>query len=334
MSCCCGNGIYTQGCCPTCQPSNTIYQCGCPDPGTVTVGAHLAVLDGQFCERRLVNAAGLTYIQQTSSGTFQVKVGSAPVANLNTFTWSTGQEFGDLVAIGSDGVMRQLQGPATPDLFPRTNAAGNLIFGTLPAQTIPDPLTVTTINATNANLTNLTATGPAVFSGLNAGTIAQIVGLDASNNLVRGGNSSGIQVAAFFESPSSPSATYPNATAVSGSNLIIGNQLFDSGGALITVTNSQTLTVAVAGTYVLFFEGLTSINASGNRFELGIWLTINGVVVNKGNSCEPGFLINGIGVSGMEARNLAVGDVIRLQLNANTSSVRTSQVRLVAIKVA
>lgn len=319
MSCSCGSG-YTSGCCPTCLPSNRLYNCPCEVPDLVGSGQHLTVLDGQFCPYRLENEEGFLVSRHTGSGNVEILFSSAPVVNLDTFTWTAQQEFGNLVAINADGAMRQLEGPATPNLFPRTNASGNIIFDTLPSATIPDPLTVTTLNATTVNAGALNATGAVALTGLASGTIANTVGLDGSGNLVKGANSTGVQSSMFYESPTSPNASNPNAPTTAGSNMVIGNQLSDSGGNIVGVQDGQTLKVLVAGFYRVDFGGFIAFR--GTKLGAALNLVINGVTVNSGN-CPSSIggsesEVRTFNSAGFEMRDLAVNDLIRIQLTGGT----------------
>lgn len=315
-NCNCG---YGNGC-PTCLPSNRLYNCPCDMPNMVTSGAMLPVLDGQACPYRLENVEGLLVSRVTGSGNFEILFSSAPVVALDVFTWTAQQEFGNLVAVNADGAMRQLEGPSTPNLFPRTNASGNIIFDVLPGATIPDPLTITTLNATTVNAGVLNASGAVAFTGLPTGTIANTVGLDGSGNLVQGGSSTGIQSSMFYEAATSPSPTTPNSGATSGSSLIIGNQLYDSGGSIVGVVDGQTLKILVAGKYRIDWGGFIAFR--GAKLGASLNLAINGVLVNPGNSPS-----QAVGVdieirtensAGFEFRNLSVNDIIRIQLMGGT----------------
>jgi len=332
MSCSCGSG-YTSGCCPTCLPSNRLYNCPCEVPDLVDSGQHLTVLDGQFCPYRLENQEGLLVSRLTGSGNVEITFSSAPVVALDVFTWTSQQEFGNLVAVNADGAMRQLEGPATPDLFPRTNASGNLIFDTLPTAIIPDPLTIGTINATTVNTSALNASGAVALTGLASGTIANTVGLDGSGNLVKGGSSTGIQSSMFYESPTSPSATFPNSNPTAGSNLVIGNQIYDSGGSIVGVVDGQTLKVLVAGKYRVDWGGFIAFR--GTKLGAALNLTINGVVVNSGN-CPSSIMGDGIEnhqfpASGFYFKDLSVNDIIRIQLSGGTYGIANDGVYCVAV---
>jgi hypothetical protein len=314
MSCNCGSSYGNS--CPNCYPSSRLYNCPCEVPDLVESGSHLGILDGQFCPYRLENQAGLLVNRENGSGGFEITFSTAPVADLDVFTWTAQQEFGNLVAINADGAMRQLQGPATPNLFPRTNANGDLIFDTLPAATIPDPLTISTLNATTVNAGALNATGAVALSGLATGTIANTVGLDGSGNLVKGGSSTGLQSSMFYEAPTSPSAATPNASALAGDNMIIGNQLYDSGGSIVGVVDGQTLKVLVAGKYRVDWGGFISFR--GKKLGAALNLVINGITVNSGN-CPSNIVgteteVRTFNVAGFEFRDLAVNDLIRIQL--------------------
>jgi len=194
--------------------------------------------------------------------------------------------------------------------------------------TVPDPLTVTTINATNANFAALNVTGLPVFSGLATGTITQNIGLNASNQLIIGSAATtGVNTTMFFESPSSPNAATPNAGATAGSLLVIGNLIYDSvspvvpGGALWTATNSQTLTCVTAGTYLVNFEGQVTYD-SGSSGNPAILLLVNGITVSNGPSRPSGVTttLRAANISGTYSRRFVAGDTITLQLGSGSGT--------------
>lgn len=333
----CGCG----GCgCSVCQPANIIFQRPCTDPGVINVGANLIVGDSNFCQRRLAPSEGFVVVNLTPAG-YQVSSTTEPNVNLSTFAVVSGSAVGSILVRNADGVIRTLAPGNVANLILMTNASGQFVLQPVPANTVPDPLSVTTLNATTATFGSLTVTGPtAKFTGLVGGTIASTVGLDASGNLVIGSPAAtGVQTAMFYESNSSPGATSPNATITAGSLLIIGNQLYDSGGSLIAVTNTQTLRVAVAGKYMLEFCCQVGYTGGGTGTP-ALNLLINGVIVNTGNAR------GGISsttdrtayIFGVEARDLAVNDTIQLQLGAASggagNKIHVYEARLVAQKFA
>lgn len=335
MSCSCNSSPCRCGSSP-CEPANVIYQRTCTDPGVVNNGAALPVLDNNFCERRLANPAqnAFVLIYLTPQG-YQVLATNEPQVTLSSIAVASGGTIGNLVVEGSDNILRQLTLPSVAGLYLSTNASGQLTVGPLPNQPIPDPLTVTNLNATNATIGTLTVTGQISAANMATGTVANIIGLDAGGNIVKGAPAAtGVQVAMFFESPTSPSASSPNANAVAGATLVIGNQLYDSGGSLITVTNSQKLTVAVAGKYRLDFCAQVAYTSGGTGTP-AINLLINGVVVNTGDARS------GIAsttdrtafIAGFEARTLSAGTTIELQLASGAGThTHVYEVRLVAEK--
>lgn len=318
--CCCGSS--------PCQPANVVYQGACTDPGSNNTGAHLSILDNSFCPRRLLNAAGFLENRQTGSGWAQQWT-TAPTVALGTFQAVTGAAFGNFVIIGSDSVWRQLLGPATANLVLTTNALGQVYFAVPPPATIPDPLTVTTLNTTNLNVSGpATFNGTDVFNNLPTAAITQTIGLNASNQLVIGtAATTGTQTAMFFESPTSPAAAVPNANTPAGTNLIIGNLIYDSvlpvvpGGALWTVTSSQTLTCVTPGTYLVNFEGQVTYD-SGSSGNPSILLLVNGTVVSNGNSRPSGVTttLRAANLCGTYSRRFAAGDTINLQLGSGSGT--------------
>jgi hypothetical protein len=297
-------------------------------------------LDQQFCERRLIPAAGGGFLvaRATPNG-WNIGFSTAPVVALEEFLAVQGVAFGQVLVQQSDNVMRAMNGPAVANLVLGTNAAGQAMWIPIPAATVPDPLTVTDLTVTNlATLNNVEISGGVVFTGLGTGTLAFTLGVDSSGNLIQGTPATtGVQSCMFYEAPTFPSATSPNAAVAAGGLLTIGNLIYDSvlpavpGGALITATNSQTLTVITAGSYNIDFCGM--ITSTGVPSPIN--LLINGIIVNEGNSSSNSAQITTgriQNVSGFEARRLAAGATIQLQLGSGIATPATYAVRLRATR--
>jgi hypothetical protein len=265
------------------------------------------------------------------------------VIPLSSITAVQSQTFGQFIVQGSDDIMRTLTGPAIANLYPRTNAAGQITFETLPTATVPDPLVVNNLTVvTEANIADLNITGTVVATGLATGTLTNVVGLNSSNELIKGTIAvTGSQCAMFFESPTSPAASSPNAnpSTPDGNNLIIGNLLFDSAwpngvpgpGVLLTATNTQTITVLTAGVYVIDFGALVVRGAQNEPSVVGrgtVQLTINGAIVNNGNGSDIESSSNGHNIWGQEMRRLAANDVVRLTLATNYPAARVFNARV------
>ncbi len=322
-SCSCG------GCgCSQCDPANVIYQSPCPDPGAATALRHLLGLDQEFCKRRLLPGTGGYLVARQTPNGWLIGFSTTPVVALEEFLAVQGVAFGQVLVQQSDSVMRAMNPPVTANLVLGTNAAGQAMWIPIPAATVPDPLTVADLTVTNlATLNNVIITGGLSFTGLGAGALVSVLGLDAGGNLITGTPATtGTQVAAFFESPTSPSAVTPNSGATAGSALTIGNLLFDSvgtpGGALFTATNSQTLTCLVAGVYTVDFGGQVTYTG-GSSGQPSIILLVNGVPVNNGNGRSDAALTSTLRVAnlwGQNMRRFAVGDTVQLQLGASSGS--------------
>lgn len=331
----CGTGL-SGGCCPTCQPARSIYQGECQDPGTLIPGRHLVVLDYKFCERRLTNSAGFLVSNQNGSGNFGIGFTTTPQVQLGEVTATANTAFGQLIVMGSDYRWRALDAPASAGLFLQTNASGGLIFGAPPEATVPDPLVVNELTVTTtATMDDVTTNGTLTLNNIAAGTVVNLLGLDASNEVVKQALTAGIAACMFYESATSPGAGAPNKSKTNGQYLVIGNRLFDSGANLISVTTSESVTVNVAGKYVLLWQSEIRMTANGKA---GTWLEINGVIVNQGTGRTDAEVSNATaantaGFTGMEVRSLAINDVIKLQLSA-TAAVTTFEARLIAIKFA
>lgn len=334
MSCSCSNSPCS---CSPCQPANTVYQGTCTDPGSAASLRHIQGLDSSFCERRLLPGdGGYLVARATGSGGWLINFTTEPVIPLSNITAVQSQTFGQFIVQGSDNIMRTLTGPAIADLYPRTNAAGQITFETLPNATVPDPLVVNDLTVvTNAQIADLQITGTTEMSGLATATLVSVLGLNASNEIIKGTPAdTGSQCASFYETASSPAGVgvTPNVSATSGNPLYIGNCLFDSstvGGitpTLITVDNATTLRCAVAGVYVIDFGGMIANTAGGaaNNGKPNISLSINGVIVNSGNAsnnnCQRGAYQNVVSLWGQEMRRLAANSTIQLILGSNTTA--------------
>jgi len=334
MSCSCSNSPCS---CSPCQPANTVYQGTCTDPGSATSLRHIYGLDSSFCGRRLLPGdGGYLVARETGSGGWLIDFTTEPVVPLSNVTAVQSQTFGQLLVQGSDNIMRTLTGPAIANLYPRTNAAGQITFETLPTATVPDPLVVNDLTVvTNAKVADLQITGTATATGLATGTLTQFLGLNSSNEVIKGTIAdTGSQCASFYETASSPAGVgvTPNVAATSGNPLIIGSCLFDSSTAggitptLITIDSATTLRCAVAGVYVIDFGGMIANTLSGaaNNGKPNISLSINGIIVNSGNAsnnnCQRGAYQNTVSVWGQEMRRLAANSTIQLILGSNTSA--------------
>lgn len=334
MSCC--TGLSNCGC-DSCRVAFSPYRGTCTDVGTSTV-AYLAGYDAQFCPTRFSAGGGLLQSVEDGSGNFQISFSQSPQVDLPDTSVLEDATFGNLVIIGSDDKLTRLVGPATSLLFMQTNAAGQLFLGDPPPAVVPDPLAIDNLTVgTLATIANADITGSVTLSGLAAGTLVEIVGLDGSNNVIKQSVSElTTQCAQFFESPTSPSASYPNENKTGGQNLVIGNRLFDSGASIINVTNSETLTVAVAGDYEIQW-GAMCVKSGAGEWLTGIQLLINGITVSNGG-INPNRQVltsqNVVTVSASWMRSLAMGDTIQLMLNpAAGGTPETYEVWLNATRV-
>lgn len=316
------------GCgCDQCRPANTVFESTCTDPGSITALRHLLGLDAQFCERRLLPGTGGFLVARLTPNGVLIGFSNTPTVALEEFLAVQGVAFGQVLVQQSDNVMRAMNGPAVANLVLGTNAAGQAMWIPIPAATVPDPLTVTDLTVTNlATLNNVAISGGVVFSGLGTGTLAFTLGVDAGGNLIQGTPATtGVQVAAFFEAPTSPAPVPgPNDGATAGNNLTIGNLIFDSvgtpGGALWTATNSQTLTCLTAGVYIVDFGGEV-FYTGGSSGQPAINLLVNGVNVNNGNARSDASITTTLRVAnvwGQNMRRFAVGDTVQLQLGASS----------------
>lgn len=328
-------------CCDVAQPANIVYRGECTDPGTLSSARFLVGLDYKFCHGRIQNNTGLLYAQQNGSGNFLIGFSDTPKLNPETVTATENVTFGNFFVLGSDSRMRQLEAPGTPSLFLQTNASGEVIFGAAPAATVPDPLNVNDLTVANqATFEDVEINDDLEINNLSTGTAVNLLALDATNQVILQSLSQGLSFSMFFESPTSPNGgAPPNKNKTSGQYLVIGNRLFDSGLDNISVTTSEALTVNDAGNYLLLWQAQFRAGGAATA-KFGVWLEINGTVVNQGNgrtdSGVTGVDVNNgdmMGLSGMEARAMAAGEVIKLLLNTTAANAETFEVRLIAVRI-
>lgn len=313
--------------CQSCYPNDclcgTATETSCSDPGLETTGRHLAIYDSQFCERRLANTTGfLTY------GTNGFNFTADPKVPLTQLVVDDGDLFTGLVINTSTGYFRSIVPANGVTGFIRGNGAGQMSF--VPdsdvTATIPDPLVVTNLVATNASIANLAISGVPGFTGLNTETIVYPLGLNGANQLVKGSTATS-SVALFYESPSMGSPARPNFTYPGSANAAvqIGNEIYDADG-IAHVTSSEVISIDVAGVYDIEWFGQYigyNINgdiSTGTAFNPGLWLTVNGVLRSQGNIQTYQDRNVGGTAMGLYATPLSVGDQIRLIGNGSMRS--------------
>lgn len=308
MSCnCCGN--INCGC---------FSEATCSDPGMDATGKYLYILDSQFCPRRLENQNGFLYY-----GSNGLRFSDSPRVPLAELEVEEGDTFGSLVInSGSNGIFRRVVPASGVDGFLKADGSGNLVFADPTAASIPDPLTLDTINVTTLNATDTNVSGTPTFTGLQEDTVVSIVGLNGSNQLVKGQQQT-ISVASFYETNNPAGVGTPNWNFPPSSvaNVQIGNELSDADG-IASVVDSATIKIDKSGSYVIEWQGQFTgwnpdgVNSRGQVFNPGLWLTVNGVIVNKGNiSVYQDREIGGTSLGRHVAVSLNAGDVIRLRGN-------------------
>lgn len=338
MSCSC----YKSPCICGWGPSTS---CACTDPGLETTLKHLVGLDSQFCQRRLQNPTGNNggFVWTSPNG---ITISNAPLVKLQSLEVAEGDKFGSLVINRSNGLFQKVVPAAGVDGFLKADSSGNLSFEDPAASfTIPDPLTLTTLNASNVNVTDLTVSNSATFTGLNTDTIVSVVGLNGSNELVKGQTQS-TSVAYYFENDTLTGVGTPNYNLVSQTDTcFIGNEISDP-DAIGSVQDSKTIRIDKAGDYIIDWRG-TFTGFGGNldapitnRYAPGLWLEINNVIVNYGIKSIYQDSQKGGGVGGTHfAAGLTVGTILRirnngsLNLNDNTRKTGLTNVSLMLSKI-
>ena len=312
MSCSC----YKSPCICGWGPSES---CACTDPGLETSLKHITGLDSQFCTRRLQNANGFLWYSQNGWS-----VSSAPLVQLGALEVNEGDIFGQIVINRANGLWQKVVPATGVDGVLKADGNGSWTVEDISSSfTVPDPLTLTTLNASNVNATNLTVSGLPTFTGLADDTIVSVVGLNGANQLVKGQTQSA-SVAFYFENDTLTGPGTPNYNLVSQTDTcFIGNEISDPDN-IGQVQDSKTIRINVAGDYIIdwrgTFTGYTSnLDASiTNKYEPGLWLEINGVIVNYGIKSIYQDSQKGGGVGGTHFQpGMTVGSLIRIRNNGS-----------------
>lgn len=284
-----------------------------------TLGKHIVVLDSQMCQRRLQNVNGFLYY-----GSNGLQFSTDPRVPLTELEVAEGDTFGDMViCTGSNGIFRRVVPAAGVDGFLKADGAGRLTFEDPSSSTIPDPLTLDEINVTTLNVTDTNSSGTTTYSNLQTDTIVSNIGLNGSDQLVKGTQQT-ISVASYFEindltGAGTPNYTYP---ATASSYVMIGNEITDP-DSIAHVQDSESIAIDKAGDYTIEWRGQFSgynpgAGPGGNYFHPGLWLTVNGVIVDKGNKeVFQDRSVGGLACGKYEAIALNVGDLIRLRGNGS-----------------
>lgn len=332
----CGPYYGNNGCCPTCQPANVITRGPCTDPGVLVNPPYLGVYDYKFCRGRLETNPGFLVSRINGSGNASIEFTEIPQVELSEIQAAENTAFGQLIVMGSDFRWRALEPPASAGLFLQSNGSGDVIFGAGPAAVVPDPLVVNDLNvAVSATVEDLVTNGTVTHNNLASGTVASILGLNASNQLVTQSLATSLAFSMFYESPQSPSPSTPNLLITPGSNLIIGNRLYDSGSNIASVATSQTVQINTSGKYLVLWCASVRLPGSGRAM---VSLVINGLVVNNGNgSVDP--VVSAVGDAcigpffGANAQDLEAGQVLSLRLDGS-GALRTFGARMILVKLA
>lgn len=287
-----------------------------------TSGKFLAIYDSQFCPKRLQNVPG--FLVRSGSG---MAFTTEPRVALVELEVAEGDTFNHIVvSLGTDGIWRRIKPGAGADGVLKADGNGHWILQDISTLfTVPDPLTIGTINVATLNAAATTISGLTTFSAMGTDTITQTIGLNAANELIKGSTPT-ISVASYFENSSLTDAGTPNWYPSSASDYcIIGNELSDPDG-IASVQDSKTINIDVAGDYLIRwrgnFEGWklagNETSSIGDTKRPGIWLVIANSVVNWGTKNVIQTKWRGSPVFGEHyAAGLAVNTKIKLQLNGS-----------------
>lgn len=275
---------------PNCDCSSvpqTLVQCPFPGPGILSNPRAVAAFDyrNQPGQVPSPNVASFLVAYLDGNGNPVVQWSNSPSVLPTSYPLALNQKFtGLLDAMGSSGGMRILTPTGLSAIaYLTANPDGTWNLSPAPSSTIPDPLTIGTINANALNSVTLNIAGLSTFTGLSAGTVTQNIGLNASNQLVTG-NTSVSAVAQYYENTSLVSVATPNSTVSIGTGVVIGNEIFDPNG-LAHVQDAQTIVVDVKGTYLVRWGGTwgpVGAGASPRRPALSLAYNSTGNIVSNG----------------------------------------------------
>jgi hypothetical protein len=260
-------------------------------------------------------------------GTNAWSVTNDPQVQIPTAALFNDQIFHGLLINTSAGFFRSLIPDASTSGYLRTDGDGFYIQDTngIPV-TVPDPLTLTTLNASDVNTTTLDVSGATTFTGVNSDTVVSFLGLNGANQLVKGSVQTS-SVAEFYENNSRTSPATPNFTYPSGptANVQIGNEIYDPNN-IAHVVSQELVEVDVAGQYSIEWYGQYSgynyngSNSIGTSYRPGLELTINNGVVGRGNiQVYQDRNVGGLAY-GKVTVPLNVGDSLRLRGNGSMRS--------------
>jgi hypothetical protein len=287
------------------------------------------VSDSNTCPRRLLplrDGSGNVipgFIIYTGSGQQeQVIVTNQPSVPVPAVVVGSGQSFGALlIATGAAGLFQVVTPPGAANLFLQTDGAGALEFAGPPVVTVPDPLSVNTLNvATALNVAGLTTFTGNIVSAVAAGTIVSLLGIDATNKFVSGAVSL-IDMAWFYETsngatPPGPGNTFPNSGLYNGQNPSVAFPLYVSGGIASVGTGGTQILINVTGTYRVEWSGAFGTNSGGTATP-GLGLIVNGNLVNPGprrlQTTGPGNYLT-TQVCGTHVAQINAGGYVQLQV--------------------
>lgn len=277
MSCHCG---YSPCVC------HSFAETACSDPGLETSLKHLGGFDNQFCERRLANPSEPGVLWYGTNGW---RADANPQVAYQDLAVAEGQLFTGLMVNTSSGFVRRLVPNNGVNGAVFADGSGNFVIQDPATSTIPDPLVVTEVQATYGLFTYLTVSNTLTLPATVEDTIVYNIGLNAALQVVRGTTRT-ISVAQFYESnsltsPATPNFTYP---ANANANVQIGNEIYDPDG-IAHVVSQEVVEIDVAGRYTIEWYGqytgynINGSNSAGTPHNPGLYLTVGGVIISKGN---------------------------------------------------
>lgn len=305
-------------------------QCQCSDPGLVQTGQNVVVTDANLCPRRLTpnydgsgNVVSGFLVYQGNGNVATVEVTNQPAVSYPVLSLTSGESFGKIVVVsGSTGLHYQVNPPGAANLFLQTDGAGGLEFAAPPTATVPDPLSIGTLNlstALNASCP-VSITGTITATGIAAGSVVNFVGLNSSNQLVTG-TFSGISMSMFSDQTGPTDTTYPNAVLLANGNCIFRAQTYSDDNIAAFGLDTTSIKILETGKYRVDWQGMFGPQTTaGGRFSPSLQLQKNSAPVANGmqggivaSTNEGGVIVyESSAVTGVWVGSLNVNDILQL----------------------
>lgn len=331
---------YTCGCspCNCSQPANC-QQCECPDPGSISAGRHLPVLDYKLCDKRLQNVTGFLVCNVNSSGTASIQFTPSPCVQIPELVVDNGVRFENIVSnMGDAGCFKRITPDDDAEGFLKASN-GQFFITELPDTNVPDPLTLQNLFVTTlGTFKDISITGGLCFTNAATGTIVTAVGLDADGCLVSQTSGTvtptGVSMALFYENAIENASATPNYGIANGGYAIIGNQISNA-DSIAAITDQFTIRVATAGRYFLLWAA--SMNRTGGAIvakEVNLSLEINGGTEIPGEGFQTVNATQSATLLGFTLRTFAANDTVKIKYSTQlvTTLNNLEKVKLLLVR--